>query len=445
MRKTFDNEKYYELQKIAIEEALNNGYQRNYLEIGGKFFDDLHASRVLSGFDSNIKLKIIKDLNIEKEFIVCISARSISKRKKRRDNKKYYTTECMRIIRLLNENDFKFNVAITRYDDNNRVKDFIKELKELNIKPYILNNIKDYPENKKNAFGENGLITNDYIPCRSKLVCIIAPGPDSGKFATCVSQIYHDQNNNIKSTYRKFETFLIPQLHINNPINLACSMAMVDVPGDDCIDDRYFKKTGEMCAVDERDKMTFELLYDVLPEEEKKIIGSISETFINKMYDCIIDLEAANNHAKKEIMRRYKEYTKLYRNGKMKKIEFDEAERIKMIVLKGETLTDTEMDTLFKQTIDFWGYDCQSNVCIEELSELIHALCRYKREAFELADDEVKNNVLEELADVHNMIVQMELYFGRDKIEKIRTEKALRTRKLLAREMLEAQLKEELK
>lgn len=443
MKKTFNQEKYYELQKKAIEEALDNRCERTYLEIGGKFFDDLHAARVLSGFDTNVKLKIINDLNISKEFILCISAKSILKKKKRMDNKNYYTDECIRIINLLKENDFKFNVAITRYDGNSRTDSFIKKLEKLGIKAYILNYIDGYPVNKENIFGENGLIRNDHIPCNSKLVCVIAPGPDSGKFATCVSQIYHDNKNNIISTYRKYDTFLIPQLSINNPINLACSMAMVDVVGTDCVDERYFKKTGEMYCIDERDKLTFELLYNLLPATEKNRISSISETFTNEIYECITDLKAASNHAIKEIMRRYKQYNKLYKDGKMKKIEFAEAERIREVVLKGETLTQNEMEVLFKQTVDFWGYDCQSNVCIEELSELIKALCKYKREEYELGDPKLRYEVLEELADVHNMIYQMELYFGRDEIEKIRTQKALRTRELLAKEMFETKEKGE--
>ena len=431
MKKNFDNEKYYIAQKAELLKELNNNFERTYLEIGGKFIEDFHASRVLANYEPNIKFRIINDLKIRYEVIVCISALSIMKKKKRKDNKKTYMDECLKLIEFFNKNKVIVNIAVTRYRECAAVDSFIERLKKMNYKVYLFYEDENYPENVKKVLSKDGLGKNDYIPCSNKLVCVIAPGPDSGKFAVCVSQIFHESKLNKKTTYRKFETFLIPKLSINNPINLACSMAMCDVRGIDCIDMNYLKKYGELRCIDERDKKTFEILKCILPKTEIESKNCISEYFINNILEGIIDLNIANAHSKKEIIRRYKEYSKFFGSSKVSQIEFDEATRIYELIQKDYTFTENEMMAFLSNFIDYWGYDCQSNVCIEELSELIKAICKYRREDY---DEKYKYNVLEELADVHNMVIQLEHYFGYEEIKKIRNEKILRTKDVLLKE-----------
>ena len=441
MKKTFDNKKYIELQAKKIKESLSKNFDHIYLEIGGKFFDDQHASRVLSGFDPHVKYNIIKKINIDKEFIICISSLSIMKNKKRKDNKQLYTKECIDMLKKLKADGYDASICLTRYKSTAKVDSFYEKVKSMGCRIYKMVNIDGYPYELDKVLSTDGLDANEYIPVSKKLVCIIAPGPDSGKFATAISQIYHEnKHKKVKSLYRKFETFLIPELSINNPLNLSSSMAMCDVYGSDTIDKRYFKKSGNICCVDERDNASFELLFNINLNDNT--YSSFSETMINSTFECIYDLDGAELHAKKEIIRRFKEYKKMYNSSKMSQIEYNEATRIYNLVSSDFEMSDDEMNFYFKEAVDFWGFDCQSNVCLEELGELIQAICKYKREEYENAPQKIKDNLLEEIADVHNMINQLELYFGVEKIRKIRINKIKRAKELLKKEMLEESLKE---
>lgn len=433
MKKNFNNELYFQKQKESLINSINNGLERTYIEVGGKLLGDFHCSRVLGDYDADIKYKIINDTNIKFEFIVCISAISIIKKKKRKDTKKSYTDEILDLLSRFRSDGIKCNVAITRYRENFSVDNFINKLERLNYDVFKFYEDINYPNNVKEVVSKSGLGRNDYIPCSEKVVYVVSPGPNSGKFAVCISQIYNENKLKFKSTYRKFETFLIPRLSINNPINLACSMAMCDVRGDDCIDEDYLKKYGELVCIDSRDKQSFEILKKILPKEEKDLTA-ISEFFINNTYSGILNIEVAERHAKKEIIRRYKEYIKLFNNNKVHQIEFDEAKRIYELIQNAPVLSVSEMNALLGNFVDFWGFDCQSNVCMEEMGELIQAICKYKREDM---DEKYRQNILEELADVHNMINQMEQYFGYEEIQRIRSNKILRTNAYLKKEMEE--------
>ena len=438
MKETFNNNKFIKLQKESIKNLINSTLGRVYLEIGGKYFDDLHASRVLAGYNPKNKRNIINSLDCDKEFILCVSARSITKRKKRRDNKLLYIDECYRMIDLLKKDNQKVSVVITMYKETPTIAKFKETLSKLNVPIYKNFIIEDYPKIDSDlAFSQ--FLKNDFVKCDSKLVCVIAPGPNSGKFSTCISQIINEKANNNLAIYRKIETFLVPELSLDHPINLACSAAMADVSSDDVIDERYYKEYGKMMSVDSRDLQAFELLYPIIKDVDTEV-KALSDTFINNIYDCITDLETAKSHAIKEINRRYKEAISHYKSGKLNAIEYKEIIRIKNLATKGKVLSKTEMDTLFHKTIEFWGFDIQSNTLIEELAELIKAMAKYKREECEKAPDEIKYNLLEEIADVHNMLYQMEVYFGEDKIAQIRAEKAYRTKKLLEKEILEYKL-----
>ncbi len=438
MKKNFNNEKYFNVQKEKIKKDLKSN-MRYYLEVGGKIIDDKHASRVLSGFDPDIKLKIIDELNVDYEVIVCLSSISIIRNKKRKDTKKSYVDEANKLVEFFKNKGKKVSVAITRYVENTRVDKVIKdfETKENKVYKYFMD--ENYPSNVEKVVSDNGLGRNDFILCNKNLVLVVAPGPNSGKCAVAISQIYHEMKNKNIATYRKYETFLIPNLSINNPINLACSMAMCDVRGDDCIDIDYLKKTGELHAIDERDRQAFELLKVILPKSELEKKNCISEYFYNSTIDGIIDINICINHAKKEIIRRYKEYVSQFQSNKISQIEFDEACRIYQLIQHDIVYSENEIKAILKQFIDFWGYECQSTVAIEEFSELIKALCKYKREDYE---PKYIPAILEEIADAHNMINQLEMYFGKEEIYKIRCSKLDRAAGYLKQEKVELNEKE---
>lgn len=438
MKLTFNNNKFIKLQKESIKKLIKSTKGRVYLEIGGKYFDDLHASRVLAGYDPKNKRNLINSLDCDKEFILCVSARSITKRKKRRDNKLLYIDECYRMIDLLKKDGHEVSVVITMYKETPTIAKFKETLSKLNVSVFKNYVIENYPKIDK-EFAFQQFQKNDYVKCSSKLVCVIAPGPNSGKFSTCISQIINEKANNNIAVYRKLETFLVPELSLEHPVNLACSAAMADVSSDDVIDERYYKEYGKMMSVDSRDLQAFEILYPIIKEQDTEI-KALSDTFINNIYNCITDLETAKSHANKEINRRYKEAVSHYKSGKLNAIEYKEIVRIKNLATKGNVLSKTEVKTLFHKTIEYWGFDIQSNILIEELAELIKAMAKYKREECEKAPADVKYNLLEEIADVHNMLYQMEVYFGEDKIAQIRAEKAYRTKKVLEKEILEDKL-----
>lgn len=427
MKKNFDNNKYFNIQRSRILNDLKPD-MRYYMEIGGKLIDDQHATRVLYGFDPNIKIKVIDSLNIDYEVVICLSSTSILKKKKRKDNKKTYIDEVYYLVEYFQNKNKKVNVAITKYYENIKVDKVIHDFtkKGINIFKFYLDD--NYPLNVDEVVSDSGLGRNDFIPCNSNLVLVIAPGPNSGKCAVAISQIYNERRNGVNVSYRKYETFLIPSLSINNPINLACSMAMCDVRGDDCIDVGYLKKFGEIHVIDERDKHAFEILKKILPQSELSIKTSMSEFFLNSTLDGIVNIDTCQKHAKREIIRRYKEYVNLFRLNKMSQIEFDEACRIYQLIQHDITYSDEETKELLKEFIEFWGYECQSTVAMEEMGELIQALCKYKREDYE---EKYIDNILEEIADVHNMIDQLELYFGYDTIRKIRCQKLDKAKKYL--------------
>lgn len=427
MKKNFDNNKYFNIQRSRILNDLKSD-MRYYMEIGGKLIDDQHATRVLYGFDPNIKIKVIDSLNIDYEVVICLSSTSILKKKKRKDNKKTYIDEVYYLVEYFQNKNKKVNVAITKYYENIKVDKVIHDFtkKGINIFKFYLDD--NYPLNVDEVVSDSGLGRNDFIPCNSNLVLVIAPGPNSGKCAVAISQIYNERRKGVNVSYRKYETFLIPSLSINNPINLACSMAMCDVRGDDCIDVGYLKKFGEIHVIDERDKQAFEILKKILPQSELSIKTSMSEFFLNSTLDGIVNIDICQKHAKREIIRRYKEYLNLFRLNKMSQIEFDEACRIYQLIQHDIAYSDEETKELLKEFIEFWGYECQSTVAMEEMGELIQALCKYKREDYE---EKYIDNILEEIADVHNMIDQLELYFGYDTIRKIRCQKLDKAKKYL--------------
>ena len=207
MKQGFDSNLYLKIQSKKIEERINM-FDKLYLEFGGKMFDDYHAARVLPGFESDAKIKLLEKLKDITEVIFCISANDIEKNKIRADYGISYELELIRLIEKLQDLGISINsVVITLYEGQSGVEHLIKLLKERNVKSYIHTPVKGYPNDVELIVSEEGYGKNPYIETTKKLVVVTAPGPNSGKLGTCLSQLYHENKNGINAGYAKFETF----------------------------------------------------------------------------------------------------------------------------------------------------------------------------------------------------------------------------------------------
>ncbi|MBO7303265.1 MAG: DUF1846 family protein, partial [Clostridia bacterium] len=218
----FDNDKYIKLQSQRIQERISKFGGKLYLEFGGKLFDDYHASRVLPGFCPDSKIKMLLSLKDDAEVIVTVSATSIEQNKMRGDLGITYDMDTLRLIDAFNETGISVGgVVITQYTNQPAVDAFIKRLNNLGIKVYKHYPIYGYHTNIKGIVSDDGYGRNEYVETTHSLIIVTAPGPGSGKMATCLSQLYHDHKRGIKAGYAKFETFPIWNLPLRHPVNMA--------------------------------------------------------------------------------------------------------------------------------------------------------------------------------------------------------------------------------
>ena len=222
MKIGFDNQKYLSMQSEHIRERINQFDNKLYLEFGGKLFDDYHASRVLPGFAPDSKLQMLMQLSDQAEIVVVISAGDIEKNKVRGDLGITYDLDVLRLIEAFRGKGlYVGSVAITQYTGQKSADAFKKKLENLDIPVYILYSIDGYPNNVSHIVSDEGYGKNDYIKTTRPLVVITAPGPGSGKMATCLSQLYHEQKRGVRAGYAKFETFPIWNIPLKHPVNLA--------------------------------------------------------------------------------------------------------------------------------------------------------------------------------------------------------------------------------
>ena len=225
----FDNEKYLELQSKHIRQRIDMFGGKLYLEFGGKLFDDFHASRVLPGFRPDSKLQMLLQLRDEAEIVIAISADDIEKSKVRGDLGITYDLDALRLIEAFGSVGlYVGSVVITRYTSQTAVIQFEKKIHEKGLPVYRHYNIDGYPHNIEHIISEDGFGKNDYIKTNRQLVIVTGPGPGSGKMATCLSQLYHDNIHGIKSGYAKFETFPIWNIPVKHPVNMAYEAATAD-------------------------------------------------------------------------------------------------------------------------------------------------------------------------------------------------------------------------
>ncbi len=237
MKQGFDNEKYLKTQSDHIRERIAQFGDKLYLEFGGKLFDDYHASRVLPGFQPDSKLQMLLELKEDAEIVIAVSANDIEGNKIREDLGIPYDEDVLRLVEEYQKAGlYVSSVVITRYAGQKSAQKLRRKLQHRNIKVYYHYAIEGYPTDTKKIISEEGFGKNDYIETTKRLVVVTAPGPGSGKMATCLSQLYHEHKRGIKAGYAKFETFPIWSLPLSHPVNLAYEAATADLNDKNMID-----------------------------------------------------------------------------------------------------------------------------------------------------------------------------------------------------------------
>ncbi len=308
MRKTgFDCEKYVELQTRHIRERIEQFGGKLYLEFGGKLFDDYHASRVLPGFAPDSKLQMLLQLKDEAEIVIAINAADIEKNKVRGDLGITYDLDVMRLIDAFRAVGlYVGSVVLTRYEGQASAVQFAQKLESLGVKVYRHYSIPGYPYNIEGIVSEEGYGKNDYIETERELVIITAPGPGSGKMATCLSQLYHENKRGVKAGYAKFETFPIWNIPLKHPVNMAYEAATADLNDVNMLDPFHLEAYGETAVNYNRDVEVF----PVVDAMFKRIYGrspykSPTDMGVNMAGNCIIDDGLVCEASKQEIIRRY--------------------------------------------------------------------------------------------------------------------------------------------
>lgn len=307
MKIGFDNEKYLSMQSKHIEERIDAFDGKLYLELGGKLFDDFHASRVLPGFLPDSKIKMLLHLKDSAEIVIAINACDIEKNKIRSDLGIPYDQDVLRLIDAFRGMGlFVSSVVMTQYAGQYAADVFKKKLTNLGVKVYLHYPIAGYPNNIPFIVSDEGYGRNEYVETTKPLVIVTAPGPGSGKLATCLSQLYHEHKRGIKAGYAKFETFPIWNLPLKHPVNLAYEAATADLNDLNMIDPFHLEAYGKMTVNYNRDVEAFPLLRAIL----EKILGespyaSPTDMGVNMAGNCIVDDDVVCAAAKAEIIRRY--------------------------------------------------------------------------------------------------------------------------------------------
>ena len=308
MTKTgFDNQKYLKLQSEHIRERINQFGDKLYLEFGGKLFDDYHASRVLPGFAPDSKLQMLMQLSDQSEIVIVINAADIEKNKIRYDLGITYDADVLGLIQSFRDKGlYVGSVVITQYTGQSTADLFKSKLEHMGIIVYKHYRIDGYPNNVTHIVSEEGFGRNDYIKTTRPLVIVTAPGPGSGKMATCLSQLYHENKRNIKAGYAKFETFPVWNLALKHPVNLAYEAATADLNDLNMIDPFHLEAYGTTTVNYNRDveifpvlNAIFEGIYGNSPYKSPTDMG------VNMAGNCIFDNEACEEASKQEIIRRY--------------------------------------------------------------------------------------------------------------------------------------------
>lgn len=331
MKIGFDNEKYLAAQTAAIQERVKKFHSKLYLEFGGKIIYDLHASRVLPGFNPNVKMMLLQQLRDQADIILCIYAGDIERKKVRADFGITYDVDALKLIDDLKEWRLTVSaVVITRFDQQPAAKIFKNKLERRGLRVYTHRYTKGYPTDVDMVVSEEGYGANEYIATDKSLVIVTGPGPGSGKLATCLSQLYHDYRRGLDSGYAKFETFPIWNLPLKHPVNVAYEAATADLRDFNLIDPFHLEAYGQTAVNYNRDVEIFPVLKRIL----NRIMGtspyqSPTDMGVNCAGFGIIDDAVVQDAARQEIIRRYFRYTCEYAMGF---VDRDTVQRVELIM-----------------------------------------------------------------------------------------------------------------
>ena len=303
----FDNQKYLTTQSEQIKKRIHQFGGKLYLEFGGKLFDDYHASRVLPGFEPDSKIRMLQQLKDDVEIVIAINAGDIEKNKMRGDLGITYDEDVLRLIDIFRDMGlYVGSVVLTRYSGQDAANAFLHRLEKLGIRCYRHYPIAGYPSDVAHIVSDEGLGKNDYIETSHSLIVVTAPGPGSGKMATCLSQLYHDHKRGVDAGYAKFETFPIWNLPLKHPVNLAYEAATADLNDVNMIDPFHLEAYGVTTVNYNRDieifpvvNAMFELIAGKSPYKSPTDMG------VNMAGNCIVDDEACREASRNEIIRRY--------------------------------------------------------------------------------------------------------------------------------------------
>ena len=314
----FDNQRYLHLQSQHIRDRIAQFGGKLYLEFGGKLFDDYHASRVLPGFEPDSKIRMLEQLRDKAEIILSINVGDIEKNKVRGDLGITYDSDVLRLIDIFRGRGLLVSgVVVTRYTGQPAADAFQKRLEGLGVKVCRHFPIEGYPHNIAKIVSDEGFGKNEYMETTRPLVVVTAPGPGSGKMATCLSQLYHEHKRGIVAGYAKFETFPIWNLPLKHPVNLAYEAATADLDDVNMIDPFHLQAYGQTTVNYNRDVEVFPVLAAMF----EKITGacpykSPTDMGVNMAGNCIVDDEACQQAARQEIVRRYYDALCERRQGK---------------------------------------------------------------------------------------------------------------------------------
>ena len=335
----FDNKKYISMQSEKIAERIQAFGDKLYLEFGGKLFDDYHASRVLPGFEPDSKIKMLLKLKDIAEILVVISANDIIKNKYRSDLGITYDADVIRLIDIFKgQGLYVGSVVMTMYSPQPAVDGFIKRLNNLGIRVYKHYAIEGYPSDVQKIVSDEGYGQNEYVPTTRRLVVVTAPGPGSGKMATCLSPLYHENQRGVKAGYAKFETFPVWNLPLSHPVNLAYEAATADLNDVNMIDPYHMEAYQTLAVNYNRDVEIFPVVSAML----EKILGyspykSPTDMGVNMAGFCIVDDEACKNASNAEIIRRY--YAALC-DAKKGRISKEVVGKLELLMKKSGTATE---------------------------------------------------------------------------------------------------------
>ena len=344
MKIGFDNEKYQNVQSEHIRERISKFDGKLYLELGGKLFDDYHASRVLPGFQPDSKLRMLQKLSDSIEIVIVISASDIEKNKKRADLGITYDEDVLRLREEFQKRDFMVgSVVITHYNGQPAATAFKQRLERDGIKVYCHYLIEGYPHDVKLIASDDGFGKNDYVETKRPLVIITAPGPGSGKMAVCLSQLYNENKRGVRAGYAKFETFPVWNLPLKHPVNIAYEAATADLNDVNMIDPFHLDAYNKIAVNYNRDieiypvlNALFEGIYGTNPYKSPTDMG------VNMVGFCISDDEVCCEASKNEIIRRYYDATAKLACGACNE---DEVSKIQMLFNQAKITTDFRRTT----------------------------------------------------------------------------------------------------